>query len=197
MEIVFAGDRIGSVAHRRRQPAVRGPDRRRGGSERIAPIDVAADHVQPGLETFEQRAQKAERVFRCGERRERTLGSADPHSVPPPIARDFTTAGSLSIVFASLGSSAERLPRSWIAGFERCDLRRRAGPSPNGSSRSPLGAVDGSSASRRRLLFAFHAAPMPMSTGNARTIPDAITTGRNENVARRTTPELRSARIIV
>jgi len=46
-------------------------------------------------------------------------------------------------------------------------------------------------------LFAFQAAPIPMSTGSVTSAQATATAGRAEIVTRRTTPEVRSAIRIV
>ena len=63
VEARLAGERIAAAAERAGQPAVRRPDRRRRGGERLALLDVAPDVAQAALEPLQQVAQHAERVF--------------------------------------------------------------------------------------------------------------------------------------
>src|SRR4051812_48938180 len=49
VEVVATRERIGAMAHRRREPALRRPDRRRCRGERITAVDGAADNVEARL----------------------------------------------------------------------------------------------------------------------------------------------------
>ena len=115
VEVGAAGDRIRPRAHARREPAMGRPDRRRRIGQGISLLDHGAHGLQTGLESFEQRAEQAERVFRLGERRERLrvgrvlLLDVSAGVTLPPIARVFTNAGSFSIARAR--PDRERLAR--------------------------------------------------------------------------------------
>ncbi len=68
---------------------------------------------------------------------------------------------------------------------------------PRGSWRSRPRAPAGWRRARRRRSCPFHAAPRPIRIGVTSTTQAVIATGRTEIVARRTTPEVRSATTIV
>ena len=122
----LAGERIAAAAERAGQPAVRRPDRRRRGRERLAPLDVAPHVAQTALETLQQIAQHAERVFRRGERRRRDLRDRRRcGSQVPPAARAFTTAGSFCIARACAGSSVRARAEVVDDALERLNLRRQ------------------------------------------------------------------------
>ena len=202
MEIGVAGDRILPVPHRRGDPPLDRPERRRCRGQRVAPIDVSSTSTQARLQALEQRAEQAEGVFRggeCGKRAGVVVGAADAARgavVPPPMARALTSAGSRSIALARLGSSAALAPRSLIAVCSAVDLAgqrfgRRAVTGVLGLSASWL-AYSAATSPR-----AFHAAPTPISTGSDATAHTAAMTGRAEIVIRRTTPVVRSATTMV
>src|SRR5207244_8919783 len=60
----LAGERIAAAAEGSGEPAMRRPDRRRGGGERFAPLDVAAHVAQAVLEALQEIAEHAEGVLR-------------------------------------------------------------------------------------------------------------------------------------
>ena len=70
MEARLAGERIASAAERAGEPAVRRPDGGRCGGERFALLDVLADIAEAALESLQEIAQHAERIFRRRQRRE-------------------------------------------------------------------------------------------------------------------------------
>src|SRR5258706_5485205 len=49
VEVVIARKWIDPMSHRRREPSLSGPDRRRGGGEGVTPLDGAADDVEARL----------------------------------------------------------------------------------------------------------------------------------------------------
>ena len=113
VEARLAGERIAAAAERAGQPAVRRPDRRRRGRQRLAPLDVAADVAQPALEALQQSRSTPNVSSGDDERRgRRCCEMAAFGCALPPAARAFTIAGSFCIARACAGSSAARAPRS-------------------------------------------------------------------------------------
>ena len=128
VEVATTGDRIGAGAHSRRQPACAPAKSTAWHWPAHSAFNVAANRLQPRFEALEQLAEQAEGVFGIGQRRECSrvgrflLLVVSAGVTLPPMARDFTSAGSFSIVRARLGSRAGLRAKVRDGGLKRFDL---------------------------------------------------------------------------
>ena len=169
MEILLAGDRIGAIAHARRQPAVRRPNRRRRRGQLIALVDVGRARVCSRLSRpCEQILQQAEGVFRRAEpRRHRGERGARGGAAHRAVLHD---GGQL--VHRVLQRRVERRLRAEVRhrGLQRHDLAGELSRSRRGSWRSRARAWHATRRGCATSYLAFSAAPVPIRIGSVTTV---------------------------
>ena len=153
--------------------------------------------VQARFEAFEQRAQQAERIFGRAERRQAFACAVRgrPRCCRPSRAPSRARAASPSSWRGSDRARSARRDPGWPTAREAICVE--SSRSRSGSWRSRLRAPDGWHAGRRRRSWPSRPRRYRSARAGRGRHRTEISTGRSDSVARRTTPELRSATIIV